>query len=342
MAPFLREGNLNAVIPNDQPTTDRILQTFIYRSPVIEEVMNTATQATNLRIPILISGRNGTGKKLLASHIHNKYNSQRPMVTLHCGSLYPKVFETELFGFLGDSIHNSKEGALQQADGGTLILCNVTKMPLSAYERFKKFLKTGKFTPVGSDKEISANVRIIYITSETEEERTQTEFHRQLYNCTKIISIELPELKERKEDIPDLVYHFFRTLSQSLNRKKNKKLNVTEQAMNSLKCYEWPGNTKELKEICEKIYIMSSSETVTVKDLPRHILDTNKCAVKLSYDPTLTLADINRIYILNALNHFPSKKRAAKALGITVKTLYNRLHEYGVFQDYSIQAENSL
>ncbi len=341
MAPFLREGNLKSVV-SSQYIEDQALPTFIYRSPVIQEVMNTSNQATQLKLPILISGEKGTGKKLLALHIHNKYKTQSPVVTLHCGSLSPKVFETELFGFSSDSIHTSKEGALQQADGGTLILDNITKMPLSVYERFKTFLKTGKITPVGSDKAIYINTRIIYITDETEEERVNTEFHKHLYNYTKVIGIKLPKLKDRKEDISDLVHYFFRIFSHSVNGQSKRKLTVTEQAMNSLKCYEWPNNTKELKEICEKIYIMATTDTVTVKDLPRHILDTDKCAIKLSYDPTLTLADINRIYILNALNHFPSKKRAAKALGITVKTLYNRLHEYGVFQDYSMQVENNL
>ena len=336
MAPFLREGNLNPIISN-QYIDNQQLKTFIYRSPIIQEMIHTSNQMTRIKLPVLISGSKGTGKKLLGLHIHNKYNPKGPVITLHCGSLSPKVFETELFGYCGDSIHKSKEGALQQSDGGTLILDNVTKMPLSVYERFKTFLKKGSFTPVGSEKEIYVNIRLIYISSETEEERISTEFHKHLYNSTKVINIEIPDLKDRKEDIPDLVYYFFRSFSQSINNStKERKLIMTEQAMNSLKLYEWPGNTKELKEVCEKIYIMSTTDTVSVKDLPRHILDTNKCSVKLHYDPTLTLADINRIYILNALNHFPSKKRAAKALGITVKTLYNRLHEYGVFQDYSL------
>ena len=328
MAPFLREGNLNSVISGSYKA-DKPSQTFIYRSELVRDIMSMVQQVAPLKLPILISGEKGTGKKLLAHNIHNKSKRQGPVITLHCSSLSPKVFETELFGFSGDSAHSSKEGALQQANGGTLILDNITKMPLSVYERFKTFLKTGEIAQVGSDEKISLNTRIIYITNESEDERTNSEFHRHLYNCTKIINIHIPKLKDRKEDIPDLVHYFFRSFSNSLTGKK-RKIEVTEQAMNSLKCYEWPENAVELKSVCEKLYVMAQNDLVDVKTLPRHILDTEKCSIKIVYDSTLTLADINRIYTLQALKHFPSKKGAAKALGITVKTLYNRLHEYGV------------
>ena len=338
MAPFLREGNLNSVVSGPYQKS-KAPKTFIYRSESIQEIMDTVTQAAQLKLPILISGEKGTGKKLLALHIHNKSKREGPVVTLHCSSLSPKVFETELFGFSGNSVHSSKQGALQQADGGTLVLDNITKMPLPVYERFKTFLKTGEITQVGSSEKISLNTRIIYITNEPEEEMMNSEFYKHLYNFTKVINVRIPELKERKEDIADLVYYFFRSFSNSLVDSRKKKLEVTEQAMNSLKCYEWPGNTAELKEVCEKIYMMVQGNAVSVKELPRHILDTEKCAVKINYDPSLTLADIHRIYTLSALNHFPSKKKAAKALGITEKTLYNRLHEYGVFEDYAVKSE---
>ena len=336
MTPFLQEGGLSLSSIDSQSSPESAESTFIYRSKEIETMMKAVRKAAPLKTSILITGDKGVGKNCLARYIHSQSKVRLGhFETLHCGSLSQRVLESELFGFRGDKFTPSYEGALRTADGGTLLLQDITKMPLYIQEKFYQFLNTRKVTPVGSKCSYPVNVRIIYSTSE-DEEIIGHRFSRKLYAKINPIRIKIPNLSQRKEDIPDLVRYFL-SLDLTEAGKKRKKYIIKEQVMDALKCYKWPGNVRELKNVCEHFQVFANNE-ITVKDLPKQILDAEESSVKLSYDPTLTLSDINRVYILSALRHFPSKKRAAKALGITVKTLYNRLHEYGIFDKYAIHS----
>jgi len=339
MTPFLQEGRLgpaDAVINSNNLKNKK---SFIYRSQLMDELIKRAHKVADLKSPVLIVGEQGVGKKLLALQIHEKSSRHYgPFRSIHCGSLAEQVLETELFGYKGDDTTPSKEGVLQKADGGTLVLEEIGSMPFYIQDKLMSFLKMGAITPVGSHRSMPVNVRIIYTTSDEKKLTDQGGLNRTFYNYIKSIRLEVPNLSKRKEDIPDLIRYF---LSLNLNSSEGhrKKWCITEQAMNALKCYRWSGNVRELKDICERFQCFVTNNEITVKELPHQILNTDECVVQVSYDPTLSLADINRLYILSALKHFPSKKRAASALGITVKTLYNRLHEYGVFDRYAIHAE---
>ena len=336
MTPFLQEGGLSLSSLDYESSSEPAGSTFIYRSKAIDSIMQVVRKAAPLKTAVLITGDKGSGKSCLARYIHSQSKVKfGHFETLHCGSLSQRVLESELFGFRGDKFTPSYEGALRAADGGTLLLRDITKMPLYIQEKFYRFLSTGKVTPVGSKCSYPVNVRIIYSTSE-EEEITGHHFSRKLYAKINPIRIKIPNLSQRREDIPDLVRYFL-SLDLAQAGKKRKKYTIREKAMDALKCYKWPGNVRELKNVCEHFQVFANNE-ITVKELPKQILDAEESSVKVSYDPTLTLSDINRVYILSALRHFPSKKRAAKALGITVKTLYNRLHEYGIFDKYAIHS----
>ena len=337
MTPFLQEGENKSIISKSHSPK---AGSFIYRSQVIEDAMKIVKKVAPTQTSVLITGGRGTGKSCLARHIHERSAVKLgPFHSLHCGILSPKVLETELFGFKGDDLTSSSEGALRMADGGTLFLDEITKMPINVQEKFLRFLDTGHVVPVHSNRPIPVQVRIIYSTS-SESELTDGSLSKKLYEKINAVHIKIPRLSERREDIPDLVRYFLNlNLSQSESA-HHSHYSVTEGAMDALKCYKWSGNVRELKNTCEHLQIFSSNNEITVKDLPQNILDTEECAVEMKYDPTLTLSDINRIYILNALKHFPSKKRAAQALGITVKTLYNRLHEYGIFDRYALHIKD--
>ncbi len=337
MTPFLQEGRLESAA--NTRTEEIHTRSFIYRSKIMDELVKRAYKVAGLKSPVLIVGEQGVGKKLLSLQIHEKSSrNYGPFVTLHCGSLAEQVLETELFGYKGDGITPSREGALQRADGGTLVLEEIGCMPLHIQEKFMSFLKMGAVTPVGGHRSAPVNVRVIYTSSSEKKLNDQGGLNRALYNYVKNIRLEVPSLSHRKEDIPDLIRYFL-SLNFNSSEGHRKKWMVTEQAMNALKCYRWPGNVRELKDICERFQCFVTNNEITVKELPHQILNTDECVVQVSYDPTLSLSDINRLYILSALKHFSSKKRAASALGITVKTLYNRLHEYGVFDRYAIHTE---
>lgn len=337
MTPFLQEGRLDSVgAGRGNKGKKNITKSFIYRSQIVDELVQRAYKVASLKSPVLIVGEQGVGKKLLALQIHEKSSrNYGPFVSIHCGSLAEQVLETELFGYKGDDVTPSKEGALQKADGGTLVLEDIHSMPFYIQDKFMSVLKMGVVTPVGSRRSIPVNVRVVYTSSDEKKLTSQGGLNRTFYNTMKNMRLEIPSLSKRKEDIPDLIRYF---LSLNLNSSggHRKKWTVTEQAMNALKCYRWPGNVQELKDMCERFQCFATDNEITVKELPYQILNTDECVVQVSYDPSLSLSDVNRLYILSALKFFPSKKRAADALGITVKTLYNRLHEYGVFDRYAI------
>lgn len=335
MTPFLQEGENSTIVSNEYLDQSNH---FIYRSQIINDMMKIVRKIAPTRTSVLIIGAKGVGKNHLAHYIHEQSRVRLgPFHNLHCGILSPRIFEAELFGFKGDRFTSSFEGALSRTDGGTLFLDEIDQMPMNVQEKFLRFLNTRKFTPVRSNQSLSVQVRIVYSTSDANK-LTDGNFNKKLYEKIQPVLVRIPSLSERKEDIPDLVRYF---LSLNLSRsKKYHKYTISEQAMDALRCYEWSGNVRELKNICEHLQIFSNKSKIIVKDLPSSILDTRKSSFSVEYDPSLTLSDVNRLYILNALKHFSSKKQAAQALGITVKTLYNRLHEYGVFDQYAIHAKS--
>ena len=338
MTPFLQEGSLKA---HSYPLKNKNAKTFIYRSDSMDKIVQTVYKISALKTPIIIAGESGVGKNLLAFQIHKKSSRHHgPFVKINCEHLNPQVLEAELFGFKGSRTTSSTEGALRKADGGTLVINEITKMPLSVQKRFKTFLKMGLVTPVGAKTSIPVNVRVIYTLNDEKPLVTNSHLNK-LYTHMKAFHINLPKLSQRREDIPDLMRYFLSLESSSKKTSSRKKLKISDKAMEALKYYQWPGNVKELKDMCKRFQTLCQGPEITVSDLPRYVLDTDECIAQISYDPKLTLSEINRLYILSALKHFPSKRRAADALGITVKTLYNRLHEYGVFDRYALHNEQS-
>lgn len=335
MTPFLQEGEHNSIAK--RPETNRVREIFIYRSKSMEKTVQKALKAGIVKDPVCISGGRGSGKKALALEIHRKSPVRfGPILSLHCRNLTEKIFNVELFGFKGDEVTASSEGAMRKTSGGTLILEDAGHLPLSVQEKLCQYIQTGYIQPVGSKTSVPVQTRLIFtINPQGENQDTLTQ---KFFEKINPISIYVPSLSKRKEDISDLVRCF---LNIEVNGERAKqKIHITNTALDALKCYKWPGNIKELKNLCERFRVFCQNDKVTVNDLPRHILDANECAVQIKYDPSLKLSDVSRLYILSALKHFPSKKRAAQALGITVKTLYNRLHDYGIFDRYAIHSRD--
>ena len=335
MTPFLQEGESKST--HRRPATHKT--SFIHRSKTIADMMKTVDKVASSHSSILIIGEKGTGKNFLAQYIHDK-SAMRfgPLVTFHCSSLSEKVLHTELFGFKGDEAVLSSEGAMRRADGGTLVLDGVSTLPLSVQKKLCHFMKTGEVAPSGSSYAVSINTRLILIMDK--ENESSHRLTRTFLDYLNPIQLKLPNLSKRKEDISDLVRYFVTRLDHSNMRNGTKKMQVPNTVINVLKLYKWPGNVRELKNVVEQLSLVCKDHVASVHDLPQHILDVSDHAADMKYDPEMTLSEVNRLYILSALKHFTSKKRAAKALGITVKTLYNRLHEYGVFDRYAIHSRD--
>lgn len=330
MTPFLREGDRNVIMTRfNKPDKN----TFIYKSKVMDELVKKVHKVAPTSSSVVIIGPTGSGKTSISKMIHERSSVHMgPFITINCATLSPQVLESELFGFKGENYNSSIEGVIRQADGGTLVIEEPFKMPLSIRKKFNEFLYNQIVTPVNSERGYPVKTRIIYNVTDPQ---ALDEGMVDLHNLKDFTRLDIPAIYQRTEDIQDLVYHF---LSQNLTNSQDPligKTTLTKKAMNVLKCYIWKRNVREIRDVCEHLQFFNHGREVCIRNLPKQVLDTDKLGVDIKYDPTLTLSDVNRIYILRALNHFPSKKKAAQALGITVKTLYNRLHEYGVFEDHA-------
>lgn len=341
MTPFLKEGEHNFILST---LTKSSGHTFIYKTRAMELLMKKVETLSSSSTPILITGPSGSGKSHLARTIHEKSAvNAGPVVTLNCASLIPQVFESELFGFKGEEYNSSIEGALREASGGTLVLEDIQKMPISVRTKFHEFLRTKKVTPVHSDRSYDVQVRMIYTVDASKEDVENGSFDN-LCDQLLAIRVDIPSIEERREDIEDLVLYFLgqNLINSNSPEEDYNKIRLSEKALNIFKYYKWGRNIREIRDMCEHLQLAHSGEDeLCIRHLPKKMLDAKKLSIDVSYDPELTLSDISRIYILGALRHFPSKKKAAEALGITVKTLYNRLHEYGAFES-SRARENSV
>lgn len=238
-------------------------------SPAMQELFDIIDRAAPSEGRILIYGENGTGKELVAREIHNKsLRKNRPFVQLNCAALPNELIESELFGYEKGAFTGAfkrKLGLIEQADGGTLLLDEVGDMALETQAKLLRVLQENEFYRVGSTTPKKFNVRIISATNkDLSSEIAQGRFREDLYFRLNVIPIRVPPLREHSEDIPALVDHFL----NSFCRKSGKKVKrVTDAAIDALKQYHWPGNIRELKNIMERLAIMTSGDEITRKDV---------------------------------------------------------------------------
>ena len=208
----------------------------------------------------------------------------------------------------------------------TLFLDEISGLSSKVQTKLLRLLQEGEIYRMGGVTPIRLNIRVLSCTNKNlAEEVVKGRFREDLYYRINTITLSVPSLSERSEDIPVLLKHF-------LGR-----IELEPSTLKILISHSWPGNIRELKNLCERLRIMVEGNVVKKSHLPEEFFGKKKPSALL-YDPNMSLADLNKAHILNALNHFNSKRQAAKALGITVKTLYNRLHEYGIFEHYALHS----
>jgi two-component system response regulator HydG len=305
---------------------------LIGKAPEMERLYRIISKAAQSSHPVLIMGESGTGKELVARSIHySGPNRDKPFIPVDCGSLVPSLIESELFGYVRGAFTGavrSKEGLLQIANGGTVFLDEIGELPVDLQAKLLRAIQEHEIRPVGSTKRVPIDVRILAATNrDLETEVAEGNFRRDLYFRLNVLTLRIPPLRERKQDILPLVEHFLDRLGRANGTRKI----MSEEALKALINYDWPGNVRELENCIERTWALGSGPTMAFPDLPTYIKNTHQ--QKVTTEPTgpkiIPLVDLERKAILEAIEQLRGDKLlAAKMLGIGKTTLYRKLKEY--------------
>jgi Nif-specific regulatory protein len=300
---------------------------IIGHSNELTSVLKTAKRVAKEDFPIMINGRSGSGKKMLAKFIHaesNRVNAQVEVV--HCSALEEIQMETEIFGTV------ERPGALERANGGTIIFDTVENLSENMQAKLLRTILSGEIFNAGSKVSKSVNVRIITTTKKTTEQIIEEGSLREdlLYRLN-LLTINMPSLSERSDDVKVLSEHFMNNGKSTEDYKM-----LTERAVEKLKSYDWPGNIQELRNIMERTAILSEERYIDELDLPTSNSQEVEEVIEVVDFSEISLHELEKGHIIKTLDFLNGNKtKAAKSLGITVKTLYNKLHSYGMVQSKS-------
>jgi two-component system response regulator HydG len=281
-------------------------------------------------------GESGTGKELVARAIHySGPNRDKPFIPVDCGALVPTLIESELFGYVRGAFTGavrSKDGLLMVANGGTVFLDEIGELPTDLQAKLLRAIQEHEIRPVGSTRRMPIDVRILAATNrDLEGEVAEGNFRRDLYFRLNVLTLKMPPLRDRKQDIPALVEHFLDRMVRASNMQKS----FSDDAMKALMEYDWPGNVRELENCIERTWALSSGAIMGFPDLPTYIksMHEKKVAAAAASGPRiLPLVDIERNAILEAIEQAHGDKLvAAKLLGIGKTTLYRKLKAYAQF-----------
>jgi two-component system response regulator HydG len=305
---------------------------IIGRAPEMDKLYRIIAKAAHSIHPVLILGESGTGKEMVARAIHHSGPFRdKPFIPVDCGSLVPTLIESELFGYVKGAFTGavqSKEGLLAIAEGGTVFLDEVGELPVDLQAKMLRALQEKEIRPVGGTKHLPINVRILAATNrDLDRAVSDGSFRRDLYFRLNVLSLRIPPLRERRQDIPLLATNFLERLSQSSGRT----LELTDDAMKALLAYDWPGNVRELENCLERCCAMSSGTVINTVDLPSAITGAApRLAAATPENRILPMIELERQTILNTIAQLNGDKlTAAKLLGIGKTTLYRKLKEYG-------------
>ncbi|HEY7511939.1 MAG TPA: sigma-54 dependent transcriptional regulator [Vicinamibacteria bacterium] len=300
---------------------------LIGASPAMQRVYDLVARVANTDATVLLTGETGTGKELVAETIHSlSRRHKEPFLPINCGAVSPTLIESELFGhergsFTGaDRMH---KGYFERAHRGTLFLDEITEMPPELQVKLLRVLETSKVTRIGGNEPITVDVRVLGATNRRPEEAVaKGKLREDLLYRLNVFPIGLPPLRDRREDVELLAEHFL----QILNKEHDTYKAFTRPALNRLKSHNWPGNVRELKNLVHRAFILAE-EHIGLDCLPLGVQESggSSLAVKVG----TSLGEAERRLILATLEECEGdKKKAAEVLGISLKTLYNRLNEY--------------
>jgi len=301
-------------------------------------LLETVAQVAPSEATVLITGESGTGKELIAGAIHfNSTRKEGPFVKMNCAAVTETLLESELFGhekgaFTG--AYRQTEGRFRQANGGSLFLDEGSEMSMGMQVKLLRAVQEREIIRVGGEAPIKIDVRVIAATNkDLVQEIEHGNFREDLYYRLNVVTLKVPPLRERREDIPLLAQHFLSTFAEK-NRKQLK--GFTPQAMDRFLKYAWPGNVRELMNAVERAVVLSRSEYLDAEDLPVSLKEgesseDESALPKGAVSGNLPLEDVEKATILSTLESTSgNKSEAARRLGITRKTLHKKLKKYGM------------
>lgn len=301
-------------------------------SDLMLPVFDQASRAAKVDATVLITGESGTGKELIAEAIHvNSPRRDGPFIVINMAAVPENLLESELFGHIAGAFTGStgtRIGKFEAADGGTLFIDEIGDLALECQAKLLRVLENHCVTPVGSNEDRSPSVRVIAATNRNLEKMIQRgEFREELYYRFNVVAIHLPPLRERPEDIEHLVEHFLGELSATYHRPRPE---LDRKLIDFLRSYDWPGNIRQLRNCVESMFVLADSPTLTTNDLPPMLSrNTRYDRVHIDIPRGLTLEDVERAVVLQTLDRYRGNRtRAAKALGISVRTLQRRLKSW--------------
>lgn len=299
-------------------------------APVMQKLYNHVGRVAPTEATVLLLGESGTGKELAAQTIHDLSLRQRqPFLPVNCGAISPQLIESEIFGHEKGSFTGADrqhKGYFERANGGTLFLDEITEMPLELQVKLLRVLETGSFMRIGSNFEIETDVRVIAASNRDPEDAiAEGKLRLDLYHRLNVFPLVIPPLRDRGEDIQLLAQHFLDELNTAHGTDKV----MTPDGLASLLAYHWPGNVRELRNYMQRAFILSD-QSIDAAALSPAVTTQSPVGLTLAIPVGTSLAEVDRKLIFATLELCSGvKKRAADILGISLKTLYNRLEEYG-------------
>jgi two-component system response regulator AtoC len=315
------------------------VENILGESPAMQTLLDTIRQVAPSRATVLIEGESGTGKELVARAIHQlSPRAQGPLISVHCAALSPTLLESELFGHERGAFTGATDmhrGRFELADGGSLFLDEIGEIDPSVQVKILRVLEEHRFERVGGQKTLEVSVRLIAATNRNLAALVEAgKFRKDLFYRLNVVSILLPPLRERPGDIPLLAARFVREFAEENGKPLS---GMTSEAMEALQSHSWPGNVRQLRNVIERMVVLSRGDRLTLRDIPSDLRETGAGA---SGPPALrlgkgaTLAEAERALIVQALDaSHGHRARAARQLGISRRTLHRKLNEYGLREE---------
>lgn len=311
-------------------------ESIVGHSKRLLRVLEMASRVALHDSTVLIRGETGTGKELLARAIHhNSRRKNHPFCIINCGAIPKELIEAELFGFTRGAFtgaHAAKLGKIEMADGGTLFLDEIGELPLEMQVKLLRLLQHGEIDKVGSTGHSVVNVRVVAATNRNLQAMIEDgAFREDLYYRLAVVPLEMPPLRERKEDIPELVQHLFQKLKA---RHKLPSLRMAPSLKSRFSGYRWPGNIRELENVVERMVVLSASDEIEELDLPDEIREATPLRESLLLELPengISLEAVERELLLRALEKFSGNQtQAARYLDISRRTLAYRMDKYAL------------
>jgi DNA-binding NtrC family response regulator len=309
----------------------------VFTSKVMQEIDGLINAMAPSEANVLITGESGVGKEVIANVIHSRsLRADKPMVKLNCAAFPQQMIESELFGYVKGAFTgamNDFPGMIAEADGSILFLDEISEMPAELQTRFLRVLQEGEYRSLGSTRTMKSNFRVIAATNRPiQQALAENRLRSDLYYRLNTFQIEIPPLRERKQDIPPLVSTFVKRFAQKLGKTEPE---ITPEAFEKILDYAWPGNVRELQNAIEYAVVLARHNLITVKELPTEVQLPAVLQMTERGEPqsakTQSLNEMERNAILQALAQtHGNKKRAAQLLGIQRPTLYNKMKRFGI------------